>query len=66
MRSLAGKSRTVVVYARVSSEEQEKEGFSIPAQIEAAGRLRGARRAQGCQGLRRRRDGEGTWTSRIQ
>ena len=33
MRSLAGKSRTVVVYARVSSEEQEKEGFSIPAQI---------------------------------
>ena len=33
MKSLAGKSRTVVVYARVSSEEQEKEGFSIPAQI---------------------------------
>ena len=32
MRSFAGKSRTVVVYARVSSEEQEKEGFSIPAQ----------------------------------
>ena len=25
--------RQVVIYARVSSEEQEKEGFSIPAQL---------------------------------
>ena len=24
----------VVIYARVSSKEQEKEGFSIPAQLE--------------------------------
>ena len=25
--------RTAVIYARVSSKEQEKEGFSIPAQL---------------------------------
>jgi DNA invertase Pin-like site-specific DNA recombinase len=28
------KPRWVVVYARVSSKEQEVEGFSIPAQLE--------------------------------
>ena len=26
-------NRKVVIYARVSSEEQEKEGYSIPAQL---------------------------------
>src|SRR3982751_1008229 len=36
-------SRTAVVYARVSSKDQEREGFSIPAQLDllrsyAAGR----------------------------
>ena len=29
----AGEVRRAVLYARVSSKEQEKEGFSIPAQL---------------------------------
>lgn len=29
----AGQTRRVVLYARVSSKDQEKEGFSIPAQL---------------------------------
>lgn len=32
MKSLANKFEAAVVYARVSSEEQKKEGYSIPAQ----------------------------------
>lgn len=31
---MAKKIKKVVLYARVSSKEQEKEGFSIPAQFE--------------------------------
>ena len=29
-----GDRRTCVIYARVSSKQQEEEGFSIPAQLE--------------------------------
>ena len=32
-KTIAGKRTIAVVYARVSSKEQEKEGFSIPAQL---------------------------------
>ena len=31
--------KTAVIYARVSSEEQEKEGWSIPSQIKALRKL---------------------------
>ncbi len=30
----AGPGRVALIYARVSSRDQEKEGFSIPAQLE--------------------------------
>ena len=33
MRRGEGKPRTAIAYARVSSDEQEKEGYSIPAQM---------------------------------
>jgi site-specific DNA recombinase len=39
-----GRYRTAVIYARVSSKDQEKEGFSVPAQLEL---LRGYSGAQG-------------------
>jgi site-specific DNA recombinase len=32
-KAIAGKRTLAVVYARVSSKEQEKEDFSIPAQL---------------------------------
>ena len=34
---MAKEIKKVVLYARVSSKEQEKEGFSIPAQFELLG-----------------------------
>uniref|UniRef100_Q028A0 Recombinase n=1 Tax=Solibacter usitatus (strain Ellin6076) TaxID=234267 RepID=Q028A0_SOLUE len=42
--ALVGPSRAAVIYARVSSRDQEKEGFSIPAQLES---LRAYADAQG-------------------
>jgi site-specific DNA recombinase len=33
-QSVGSASRTAVIYARVSSKDQEREGFSIPAQLE--------------------------------
>ena len=42
--SLGGVRRAAVIYARVSSKDQEKEGYSIPAQLEL---LRGYATAQG-------------------
>jgi site-specific DNA recombinase len=39
-------SQAAFIYARVSSKDQEKEGFSIPAQLEL---LRGYAAAQGLQ-----------------
>ena len=35
-----------VIYARVSSKDQEREGYSIPAQIEVVERIRGITRLQ--------------------
>jgi predicted site-specific integrase-resolvase len=32
-KAIAGQRTIAVIYARVSSKEQEKEGFSIPAQL---------------------------------
>jgi hypothetical protein len=44
--------REAVIYARVSSKEQEKEGFSIPAQLKAQG-IRGRERFRGGAGIHR-------------
>jgi predicted site-specific integrase-resolvase len=42
--SLLKRNPQAVIYARVSSKEQEKEGFSIPAQIKLLKRLRSKNR----------------------
>jgi site-specific DNA recombinase len=48
--------RQAVVYVRVSSKEQEKEGFSIPAQLKLLKEYAAANRFAVAQELRGRRD----------
>ena len=46
--------KRAVIYARVSSKEQEKEGFSIPAQLKLLKRIRGREQLRGGAGIYRR------------
>jgi len=55
-----------VIYARVSSKEQEKEGFSIPAQLKSL--LKEYSAAQGYNGGRRNTwtwNGQADWPHRL-
>lgn len=54
-RGAAESPRTAVIYARVSSREQEREGFSIPAQLKL---LRGYAESKGLQILREFQEAE--------
>ena len=48
--------KQAVIYARVSSKEQEKEGFSIPAQLKLLKEYAAAQRLHGRAGIRGRGD----------
>ena len=48
--------KQAVIYARVSSKEQEKEGFSIPAQLKLLKEYAAAQRLRGGAGIRGRGD----------
>ena len=51
--------RIAVIYARVSSKDQEKEGYSIPSPTGTAPRLCRRPRLRCAQGIHGRGDGEG-------
>ena len=57
--------RKAVVYARVSSKEQEKEGYSIPAQLKLLKDYAVQEGLCGRSGICRRGNGQNHWLSQF-